>query len=127
MAVARHHRAQAGRGVLESLLASLVTSSEDAIVSTDRHRHVEPGRPVPLRSFTAAEVMGKRLATVLLTDRWHLTKDALHRVAAGVGPVEHVETRSRRKDGSTVEVSMTISPIWDARGNIIGTSRSRAT
>ena len=108
----------------QSLLASLVTSSEDAIVSTDIDGTVTSWNPAAqsLFGFTAAEVMGKRLATVLPPDRRHLTKDALHRVAAGM-PVEHVETRSRRKDGSTVEVSMTISPIWDAKGNIIGTSR----
>ncbi len=107
-----------------SLLAAIVASSEDAIISTTLDGTITSWNrgAETLLGFTAEEVMGRRLSAVIPPDRQHPTHQALGRVMAGM-PVEHIETTRQRKDGSSVELSITVSPIWDANGLVVGVSR----
>jgi PAS domain S-box-containing protein len=104
-------------------LAAIVESSEDAIVSKDLKGTVETWNAGAVRvyGYTAAEAIGRNIAFLLPDDRVHEEREILERVARGE-PVEHFETTRLRKDGNLIHVSVTISPIRDSSGRIVGAS-----
>jgi PAS domain S-box-containing protein len=106
-----------------SLLASIVDSSDDAvygktlegvIVSWNRAAELMYG-------YTAEEIIGKPVSTLLSTDRPKEMDNILGKIRHGER-VDHFETLRRRKDGSLVQVSLTVSPIHDTAGALIGAS-----
>jgi PAS domain S-box-containing protein len=111
------------------LLAAIIASSDDAIVSKNLDGVVTSWNPSAERLFgyTADEMIGQSITRIIPSDRLSEEDFVLSRVRAG-SKVEHFETVRQRKDGSFVEISLTVSPVRDADGRIIGASKiARAT
>lgn len=105
-------------------LAAIVEGSEDAIVGKTLQGIVTSWNPgaQKLFGYTAAEMIGKSITRLLPPDRLNEEQQILARLQRGER-VEHFETPRIRKDGSIVHVSLTISPIRDRDGVIIGASK----
>ena len=106
------------------LLAAIVESSEDAIVSKTLDGIVTSWNAAAERMFgyTAGEMIGQPIA-ILATPA---TADETRRILETVGRgerVEHYETERRRKDGQTIQAALTISPVRDDTGRIVGASK----
>ena len=109
---------------LQSLLSSIVHSSDDAIVSKDLHSIVTSWNPAAERMFgyTSSEMVGQSIRAIIPEDRQHEEDEVLARIRAGES-VDHFETVRRRKDGTLVDISLSISPIRDNSGTIVGASK----
>jgi len=106
-----------------ALLASIVDSSDDAIITkapdgtiTFWNRGAER-----LYGYTAQEMIGRSLKLITPPDRPNDIETILERIRKGER-VDHYETRRVRKDGSTISVSLTVSPILDKAGALVGIS-----
>lgn len=106
------------------LLASIVDSSHDAIVSKDLNGRILSWNAAAERLFgyTSDEIVGQSIRTLLPDVRADDFFSILDRIRRGER-VEHYETIRRRKDGTLVEVSLTVSPIYDEEGKIVGASK----
>ena len=107
-----------------SLLAALVESSQDAIVSktldgivTSWNRAAEH-----IFGYAAAEMVGRPLSLLLPPWRSDELREILDRIRRGER-VERYETERRRKDGAIIQVELTVSPIRDRDGQIVGASK----
>lgn len=111
------HRARA-------LLAAIVMSSEDAIVSKTLEGVVTAWNIAAERLFglTAAEMIGESITRIIPPDLQHEEVEILAKIRRGER-VERFETVRMRKDGQKVEISLTISPIRDSTGAIIGAAK----
>ena len=109
---------------LEQQLVSIVESSDDAIASKDLDGIVKTWNKGAERLFgyTAQEMIGKPVALLIPDDRQDEEPAILARVSKGER-IEHYETVRRRKDGSLVDISLTVSPVNDPLGRIIGASK----
>jgi len=105
-------------------LAALVQSSDDAIASKDLDGIVRSWNSAAERMFgyTASEIVGQSIRMIIPADRWAEEDDVLRRIRAGER-VEHFETVRCRKNGTLFPISLTVSPIRDGRGRIIGASK----
>ncbi len=105
-------------------LAAIVESSDDAIVSKDLNGTIKSWNRGATRLFgyTAEEAIGKSITILIPPDRLDEEPKILQRIRQGER-VEHFETVRRRKDGSLVDISLTISPIKDRLGRVIGASK----
>jgi PAS domain S-box-containing protein len=105
-------------------LAAIVSSSDDAIVGKTLEGIITDWNPGAERlfGFTAAEAVGQPMTIIFPPDRLDEEAEILGRIARGES-VQHYETVRRRKDGRAVEVSVTVSPIRDQDGAIIGASK----
>nr|WP_081991414.1 PAS domain S-box protein [Inquilinus limosus] len=105
-------------------LAAIVESSEDAIVAKDLNGVVTNWNQGAERLFgyTAEEAVGQPITIVIPKDRLDEEPRMLARIRRGER-VEPFETIRRRKDGSLVEISLTISPIRNRQGEIVGASK----
>jgi PAS domain S-box-containing protein len=115
-------RAQAHE--IRSSLAAIVESSDDAIISKSLDGIISTwnGGAERMFGYTAAEIIGKPI-TLLFPPEYIDEEDAiLDRLRRGER-LEHFETVRIRKDGSLLSVSLTVSPIKDADGAIIGASK----
>ncbi len=103
---------------------ALINNADDAIVTKTLDGIVRSWNPGAERLFgwTAAEMIGRPMTTVIPLDRHPEEAMILARVAAGQR-IEGLETERIRKDGATVLVSATVSPILDRDGRIIGASK----
>jgi PAS domain S-box-containing protein len=117
-----HERKQAERTT--SLLAAIVDSMDDAIVSksldgiiTSWNRGAER-----LFGYSAKEAIGQHIKLIVPHDRQHEEATILERLGRGE-PVEHFETVRVRKDGTTLYVSLSISPVRDTAGRVVGASK----
>lgn len=102
-------------------LAAIVMSSSDAIYSKDRNAVVTSWNPAAekLYGYTSEEAIGAPLAILIIPDaRKGEETDILERILQGEY-IDHYETERRRKDGSIVRVSVSVSPVHDAEGNIV--------
>ncbi len=106
------------------LLASIVESSDDGIVSKDINGIITSWNAGAERLFgyPAEEAIGQPVLMLIPPDRQDEETEILTRIRRGER-VQHYETVRRRRDGSSVEVSLTISPLKDAQGEIIGASK----
>ncbi len=108
----------------EQHLAAIVESSDDAIISKNLDGIISSWNAGAERLFgyTADEVVGKSITILIPEDRQSEEPDILARLRKGER-VEHFETIRRRKDGGLVDISLTISPVRNDRGDIIGASK----
>src|SRR5436305_3981273 len=105
-------------------LAAIVESSDDAIVSKDLNGIITSWNGVAekLFGFSADEVINKPITVIIPPDRYHEEQQILDRIHSGER-VEHLDTVRRRKDGTLINVSLTVSPIKHADGRVIGASK----
>jgi len=105
-------------------LAAIVESSEDAIVSKDSQGIVISWNrgAEALFGYTAGEMIGQSIRKVIPADRQAEEDEVLRRIRAGER-LEHYETVRQRKDGSFVDISLSVSPVKDPRGRIVGASK----
>jgi PAS domain S-box-containing protein len=105
-------------------IASIVESSNDAIVGKDLNGIITSWNTGAERIFgyAAEEVVGKPVTILMPPDRQNEEPRILERIRRGER-VEHYETIRQRKDGSLVDISLTVSPIKDEEGKIIGASK----
>jgi len=110
--------------VLQARLAAIVATSDDAIVSKNLDGIVESWNAAAEKMFgyTAEEMIGKPIALLVPPERPDEEPGILARLRRGER-VDHFETVRVRKDGKLIHVSVTISPIKDASGNIVGASK----
>ncbi len=125
--VAEHRRTEAARdhyAARERLFSAAVESSNDAIVTKSLDGTITGWNPAAERmfGFAAAEAVGKGIDLIVPRDRLTEMHDTLRRVGQGKSIEQH-ETVRLRKDGSPVEVSLSISSIKTASGEIIGASK----
>ncbi|HLK50702.1 MAG TPA: PAS domain S-box protein [Bryobacteraceae bacterium] len=106
------------------LLGAIVDSSDDAIISKDLDGHITSWNygAERLYGYTAEEAVGKSIFIVVPADRHEEEKQILERLRRGER-VDHFETTRRRKDGTVMNVSLTISPLRNQQGEIIGASK----
>ena len=121
-------RAHAHQKIRESAgasqrLAAIVESSDDAILSKDLNGIIMSWNRGAERMFgySAAEVIGQSIAIIIPPDRLFEEDQVLARIRAGQ-PVE-METVRRRKDGTSVDISLKVSPVKDDEGHIVGASK----
>jgi len=114
----KEHEESVGR------LAALVASSDDAIVGetlegiiTDWNRGAEK-----IFGYGPEEVLGKSVEILVPEDHAGETERILERVREG-RKVDHFETQRKRKDGTVIDVSVTVSPVWDTSGRLVGASK----
>ena len=105
-------------------LAAIVTSSDDAIISKDLHGNIASWNPAAeeIFGYTAAEAVGKHISILIPPDHLDEEDFILGQVKQG-NRVEHFETIRRHKDGKLINISVTVSPIKDQSGKIIGASK----
>src|SRR5215475_11549449 len=105
-------------------LAAIVECSDDAIVSKDLNGVIMSWNKgaEKLFGYAAEEVIGKSIMILMPPDRANEERRVLESIRSGE-KIDHYETVRRRKDGSLVEISLTVSPIRDKSGNIIGASK----
>jgi PAS domain S-box-containing protein len=105
-------------------LAAIVESSDDAIVSKDLNGIVRSWNAAAERMFgyAAAEVVGKPLRLIIPADRQAEENDILERLRRGER-VEHFHTVRQAKDGHLLDVSITVSPVRDGSGRVVGASK----
>jgi len=105
-------------------LAAVVESSDDAIVAKNLDSTITSWNRAAERMFgyTAAEAIGRSVRMIIPAELQNEEDMVLARIRAG-GVVDHFETRRRRKDGSDVLVSLTVSPILDEHGTVVGASK----
>jgi PAS domain S-box-containing protein len=110
--------------VIQARLAAIVTSSDDAIVSKDLNGIVQSWNEGAQRIFgyTAEEMIGQPINKLFPDDRQDEEPKILERIRRGER-VDHFETVRIRKNGEKINVSVTISPLKDATGNIVGASK----
>jgi PAS domain S-box-containing protein len=105
-------------------LAAIVESSDDAIVSKDLNGIVRSWNAAAVRMFgyTAAEIVGKPIRLLIPADRQTEEDEILARLRQGLR-IEHFETIRRAKDGRLLDVSLTVSPVRDSTGRVVGASK----
>jgi len=104
--------------------ASIVESSDDAIVSKNLDGIITSWNMGAERVFgyTAGEMIGKPIACLIPSHRREEERMMLERIGRGER-IEHHETVRRRKDGSLILVSLTVSPVKNVEGRIVGASK----
>src|ERR1700744_309144 len=109
---------------LQARLAAIVSTSDDAIVSKDLKGIVQSWNASAegLFGYTAEEMIGSPIATIVPPERGDEEPKILARLARGER-VDHFETVRVRKDGAPIDVSVTISPVRSPTGEIIGASK----
>ena len=105
-------------------LAAIVTSSDTAIIGKDLHGTITSWNRAAERLFgySAGEIIGQHVTRLIPPDRRGEESRILERIASGRS-IEPYETIRRRKDGSEVDISLSVSPIVDAHGKVIGASK----
>jgi PAS domain S-box-containing protein len=109
---------------LQNRLAAIVESSDDAIISKDLDGIIRSWNRGAERIFgyTEQEILGKHISTLAAPDRVDEIPTILGRLRRGER-INHYETKRRTKDGRILTVSLTVSPIRDSSGTIIGASK----
>jgi PAS domain S-box-containing protein len=106
------------------LLSAIVDSSDDAIISKSLDSIITSWNKSAERLFgyTAEEAVGQPITMLIPPERAEEEPQIISRLKRGER-VDHFETIRRRKDGSLIDISLTISPVRDASGNIVGASK----
>jgi PAS domain S-box-containing protein len=105
-------------------VAAIVESSDDAIVSKNLDGVIANWNKGAERVFgySAEEAIGQPITIVIPKERLHEEHEILTRIRRGER-VDHFETVRRRKDGSLIDISLTVSPVRNEEGTIVGASK----
>lgn len=105
-------------------LSAIVESTDDAIISktldgiiVSWNRGAEQ-----IFGYTAEEAVGSSIMMLIPPDRHYEEASILDRLHRGIH-IDHYETIRQRKDGRRIDVSLTVSPMWDQQGNVMGASK----
>ena len=109
---------------IKQRLAAIVQFSDDAIISKNLQGIIESWNAGAERIFgyTANEAIGQSIEIMILPDRLSEEPKIIGHIRRGER-VDHYETVRRRKDGSLINISLTVSPIMDENGAVIGASK----
>ena len=105
-------------------LAAIVEYSDDAIISKDLNGIITSWNrgAQHLFGYTAGEMVGQPVHHLIPEDRLHEEPLILERLRRGER-IDHYETVRKRKDGTLIEISLSVSPIKDRDGRIVGASK----
>ena len=105
-------------------LAAIVATADDAIIAKDLTGRITSWNRAAERIFgyTEAEAVGQSIRLIIPPERYPEEDEVLRQIAAGQ-TVDHLDTVRCRKDGRRINVSLTISPLKTASGEIIGASK----
>jgi PAS domain S-box-containing protein len=105
-------------------LAAIVESSDDAIVSKNLDGIIQSwnGSAERLFGYTAEEAIGQHITLIIPSDRRDEETMILEQLRRGVR-VDHFETVRMRKNGTPIDISLTISPVKDSTGQVVGASK----
>jgi PAS domain S-box-containing protein len=105
-------------------LAAIVESTDDAILSKDLNGVIQTWNRGAERMFgySPEEAIGRNITMIIPEERLPEEVEVLSRVRAGLS-VDHFETVRKRKDGRLIDISLTVSPIRTATGEVIGASK----
>jgi PAS domain S-box-containing protein len=108
----------------ESLLASIISSSDDAIVSKNLQGIITSWNygAQKIFGYTAAEAVGRNISIIIPESKRDEEADIISKIARGE-KIDHIETIRKTKAGKEINMSVTISPIKDGNNNIIGASK----
>jgi len=106
------------------LLAAIVASSDDAIISKDLNGIITSWNPGAERIFgyTPEEAVGKSILMLIPQDRLEEEPRIIERIRRGER-IDHFETTRQTKDGRPLEISLSVSPIRNADGTVVGASK----
>jgi len=109
---------------VEQQLASIIASSNDAILGIDFAMTITAWNAAAERlyGYAAEEIIGQSVLILVPDDRLAEEPVLLNRIKTGVA-VEPYETKRRRKDGRLVDVLLSVSPIYDSAGKVVGASK----
>lgn len=107
-----------------ALLAAIVESTEDAVISKDLNGNISSWNAAAERLFgySAAETVGRSITMLIPPDRLVEEEAILAKIRKGER-FEHFDTVRRCKDGTLVDVSITVSPVKDPSGLVVGASK----
>ncbi len=116
--------AEASLREMQMLLTGIVESSDDAIISKTLDGIVTSWNHAATRIFgySSDEMIGQHISRIAVPGREDDVAMILDKLRAGQR-IEHYETQRRRKDGTVIDVSLTVSPLYDAQGRIFGASK----
>jgi PAS domain S-box-containing protein len=105
-------------------VAAIVESSDDAILSLDLDGHISTWNQGAERvyGYSREEAVGRHISFLMPKERHDDSEKLLAAVKEG-RPLDHFVTRRKRKDGTLIDVSLTVSPIHNAAGQVIGASK----
>jgi len=103
---------------------AIVASSDDAIISKNLDGIIRSWNQGAERVFgyTPQEAIGKHVSILIPSDRLDEEPGIIDRIRRGIR-IDHYETKRQRKDGSLIDISLTVSPIKNSRGDVIGASK----
>lgn len=109
---------------VQARLAAIVESSDVAIISKNLESIITSWNQSAERLFgyTAQEAIGSSITMLMPADRVNEEPGILERIGRGER-IDHYETIRRRKDGTLIDVSLTVSPLRDAEGTVVGASK----
>ena len=115
---------ESSNGEAMRLLAAIVQSSEDAIISKTLEGRVTSWNKAAegIFGYTAEEMLGQPISLLASTGHADEMRRILDRIREG-GRVDHYETERRRKDGKIIQIALTVSPIRDQAGRVVGASK----
>ncbi len=104
-------------------LTSIISSSDDAITSENEDGIIVSWNPAAERlyGYKAEDITGRPLSVLVPQDRIGELSEIFNKIKKGER-IKHFSTSRRRKDGTEINISLTISPVRDKEGHIIGTS-----
>ena len=105
-------------------LAAIVGSSDDAIISKDLNGIIMSWNAAAQRMFgyTADEMIGESIRKLIPADRQQEEDEVLARLRRGE-KIDHFETLRQHRSGTLIPISLTVSPVFDAEGRVIGASK----
>jgi len=111
-------------GIAEVYLAAIVQSSQDAIISKNLDGTITSWNAGAenIFGYTAEEIVGKHITTIIPPERIEEETQIVAKLRAGQR-IEHFETVRRGKDGKMINISLTVSPIFDKKGVVVGASK----
>ena len=114
----------AQREEVEQRLAAIVESSDDAIVSKNLDGIIRSWNAAAERLFgySAAEAVGKHITLIIPPELYHEEEEIIKKLRQGIR-IQHFETVRLKKDGTLIEVSLSISPVKDRTGKIVGAAK----
>ncbi|SBS33290.1 Signal transduction histidine-protein kinase BarA [Marinomonas aquimarina] len=118
-------RSQALLEIERAQNTSIIESSQDAIIGVTMDGKIRDWNPSASKMFgyQKEEVLGQSTDTVLLTEETLSEENRIREELRQGRPVNHFETTRRTKNGTSIEVSISASPIYDANGELVGVSK----